>query len=89
MASEASIHKPFVFLAVDVRQAAGDMIEAIGALGVLRHVEGKEALTYMEMSNLRKAHDKIARALRNYDAVIAAKVEMLTRDQFEDAAEAA
>lgn len=81
---------PFIYLATDIKQGASDMIEAIGSLSVLKHVESHsnaKSLERMEMRDLRNAIDKVVKALRNYDALVSAEIELATREQYEDAAE--
>lgn len=83
-------YTPFIYLATDIKQGASDMIEAIGSLSVLKHVESHsnaKSLERMEMRDLRNAIDKVVKALRNYDALVSAEIELATREQYEDAAE--
>lgn len=88
--SEERTYTPFIYLATDIRQAASDMIEEIGALSALNHLETSDQAgchKRLAMRDLSKAVKKAAKALRNYEALIAAKVEKATREQYEDAAE--
>ena len=88
--SEERTYTPFIYLATDIHQAASDMLQQIGALSILKHLETSDharVLERMEMRDLSKAVDKVVKALRNYEALVAAKVKAATREQYEDAAE--
>lgn len=87
--SEERQYTPFIYLATDMKQAAGDIIEAIGALSVLGHTDSDRArsIERMEMRELQKAADKVAKAMRNYEALIKSNIETVTREQYEEAAE--
>jgi hypothetical protein len=95
MSDTAKSYSPFIHLATDVRQAAGDMIEQIGYLTATArfrrysdyHPADLKRLRESDMADLRRAVKCASDALRNYDALMLAGIEKATREQFDDAAE--
>ncbi len=77
----------FIFLSTRVIQSAADMIEEIGRIEGIRSARGDYTFMPYHMNDLRKAVAKAQKALRNYDACVAADVEQLTSSAFDAAAE--
>jgi hypothetical protein len=91
MAKEHNQFTPFIHLSTDIIQAGTEMIERIGSLTACRRYEERFELRSNPQSSdwvdLRKAVQRAADALRNYDACMLDGLEKVTREQFCDAAE--
>lgn len=93
MADENNQFTPFIHLSCTVTQAGADMIERIGALATCRRYDERFDLksnpNSTDWTDLRKAVQRAADALRNYDALMVSGIKnsKVTREQFDDAAE--